>query len=370
MAQLLLVGLVASLGLAACSDAGHVPAAPAGTPNDAARAFALVSVAQYDAVIAAEDAKARGVHPSEAGASAGAAAAVLTALYGQEASFIAAQLAVDARELPTLPSERHADFAAGVAVGRSIAAAVLARAATDGSTAAWTGTVPQGPGFWSPATPTTVPQTPRWGEVRPWLMTAGDQFRPAPPPEFGSPEFLAAVAEVRRYSDERTPEQLRIAQFWNSGYGAGGPAGYFGTLAAQLATRQHLDERRAARVLAVLHMAIMDASIACYDAKYFYWVLRPHQADPAITTPVGRPNFPAYPSAHSCLSSAAAGVLAGYFPAEADALHAMVREAGASRVYAGLHYSFDVTAGQALGYAVAELALRLAPNGHRPIALD
>ena len=98
---------------------------------------------------------------------------------------------------------------------------------------------------------------------------------------------------MRRYSDERTPEQLRIAQFWNSGYGPGGPAGYFGTLAAQLATRQHLDERRAARVLAVLHMAIMDASIACYDAKYHYWLLRPYQADPAITTPVGRPNFPA-----------------------------------------------------------------------------
>jgi membrane-associated phospholipid phosphatase len=206
--------------------------------------------------------------------------------------------------------------------------------------------------------------------VRPGLMTSGDQFRPAPPPAFGSPEFLAALAEVRHYSDARTAEQLRIAQFWNSGYGPGGPAGFFGTLAAALTTGQNLDERRAARVLAVMHMAIMDASIGCYEAKYFYWYIRPYQADAAITTPVGRPNFPAYPSAHSCLSSAAAGVLAGYFPSAAEELRAMVQEAGMSRLYAGLHFDFDIAAGQQLGYSVAELALRLAPDGHQPIALD
>ena len=45
-------------------------------------------------------------------------------------------------------------------------------------------------------------------------------------------------------------------------------------------------------------------------------------------------------------------------------------EAGVSRLYAGLHFRFDVTAGQELGFAVAELALRLAPTGHQPIPLD
>ena len=134
--------------------------------------------------------------------------------------------------------------------------------------------------------------------------------------------------------------------------------------------RIHLDERKTARLLAVMHMAIMDASIACYEAKYLYWYVRPHQADLGITIPVNRPNFPAYPSAHSCLSAAAAGVLAAQFPSEARRLHAMVAEAGVSRLYAGLHFRFDVTAGQELGYAVAELALRLAPAGHRAIALD
>jgi membrane-associated phospholipid phosphatase len=85
---------------------------------------------------------------------------------------------------------------------------------------------------------------------------------------------------------------------------------------------------------------------------------------------VSRPNFPSYPSAHSCLSAAAAGVLAGFFPAVRGELDAMVEEAGMSRIYAGLHFRFEVTAGQRLGYAVAELALRLAPHGHRPIPLD
>lgn len=401
-----LAGLVALLGVAACTDPGPLPTSPGTLPgsasadadpaaadrvisaarwnlltreivgrrgggsNQAARLFALVSVAQYNAVIDAEAVKGLGVRPSASGAAAAAAATVLAARYPAERAFVEDQLAADAAYLATLPTERRADFAAGAALGRAVAAAVLAHAATDGSDAAWTGTIPVGPGYWTSAPPNAPPQEPLWGGIRPWLLASADQFRPAPPPAFGSPEFLEALAEVRHISDTRTPEQLAIARFWASGYGPGGPAGFFGTVAAELATRRHLGERKTARLLAVVHMAIMDASIGCYDAKYAYWYIRPHQADPAITVPVNRPNFPAYPSAHSCLSAAAAGVLAGFFPSEADEVHAMVEEAGVSRIYAGLHFRFDITAGQELGFAVAELALRLAPNGHRPIPLD
>ena len=161
-----------------------------------------------------------------------------------------------------------------------------------------------------------------------------------------------------------------LRSFWATGYGAGGPAGWFGNVATSLAARQNLDERRTARLLAVLHMAVMDASIGCYEAKYSYWYARPYQFDPAIMVPVTRPNFPSYPSAHSCLSSAAAGVLSSFFPSAADELDAMVEEAGISRIYAGLHFRFDITAGQTLGFAVADLALRMAPKGHEPIPLD
>jgi hypothetical protein len=338
-----------------------------GNSNAAARTFALVSVAQYDAVIAAEEAKEGGLHPSEAGASAAASAAVLASLYSAEQTFLTEQLAADAAYFPSLPSERDAEWAAGVEVGRAVAAAVLAYGATDGSKVAWAGTVPVGPGYWRP---TGTPQDANWGAVRPWTMASGDEFRSAPPPPFGSPEYVTDLAEVHALSDAPTAEQLRIAKFWATEYGPGGPAGYFGTLATELAAGEHMDERRAARMLAVLHTAIMDASIGCYDSKYFYWYVRPYQADATVKTWVTRPNFPSYPSAHSCLSAAAAGVLRGFFPSASDELQAMVEEAGVSRIYAGLHFRFDVTAGQRLGAAVAEEALRAAPEGHRPIPLD
>lgn len=338
-----------------------------GSSNAAARTYALLSVAQYNAVIAAEEAKDRGTHPSEAGAAAAASAAILASLYPAEQSFLTEQLAADAAYFSTLPSERDADWAAGVDVGRTVAAAVLAYGATDGSKVAWTGTVPVGPGYWRP---TGAPQDANWGAVRPWTMTSGDEFRSAPPPDFGSPAYVADLAVVHALSDAPTADELRIARFWASEYGPGGPAGYFGTLAAGLAADAHLDERKASRMLAVLHTAIMDASIGCYESKYFYWYIRPYQADPTVKTWVTRPNFPAYPSAHSCLSAAAAGVLAGFFPTASEDLQGMVAEAGVSRIYGGLHFGFDVDAGKLLGDAVAAQALDRAPNGHRAILLD
>lgn len=339
-------------------------------PLGTARTYALVSVAQYNAVIAAGDGKDRGLNPSEAGAASAAAATVLRAIYPMEAATIDAQLAADAVLIPRLPSERSADYAAGIIVGEQAAAAVLARAATDGSDAVWIGTIPVGPGFWLNGPPPLQPVGPLWGEVRPWVLASGDQFRPAPPPAFGSPEFLAALAQVRHYTDNLTPEQLEIARFWQGGSGPGGPMGYFGAVATDLAAAQNMSERAATRMFAVMYMALMDASIGCWDAKYAYWYIRPHQADPGIATPVGRPNFPAYPSAHSCLSAAAVGVLRDFFPAAAADLNADVEEAGVARFYAGLHYHFDVSAGQELGFAVARVALENAPRGQRAIRLD
>ena len=339
-----------------------------GSSNVAARTFALVSVAQYNAVVAAREAKDGGVHPSLAGAAAGAAATVLAGLYSAEQSFVDAQLASDAAYFAMLPSERASDVDAGVAIGRAVGAKVLAYGAVDGSKIAWTGTVPVGSGYWIPIS--MPPQDANWGGVRPWTLRSADQFRPVPPPVFGSADYLAGLSEVRYYSDTRTPEQLAIARYWATGYGAGGPAGFFGSVGAAFAAREHLNESQASRMFAVLHMAIMDASIGCFEAKYVYWSIRPYQADPAITVPVTRPNFPSYPSAHSCLSSAAGGVLARYFPSEKDSLNAMVDEAGMSRIYAGLHYRFDITAGQKLGHSVARFVMRHAPKEHQPIPLD
>ncbi|MEO8335404.1 MAG: vanadium-dependent haloperoxidase [bacterium] len=339
-------------------------------PLGIARTFGLVSVGQYNAAVAASAATQTGAAQSEAGAAAGAAATILAGVYPLEQTAIDAQLAADAVRVSAVASGCGAQFTAGVAAGRVVGAAVLARAAADGSNAVWTGTVPAGPGMWVAAPPPAQPLSPSWGLARPWLMTSGNQFRPAAPPAFGSAAFVSALTEVRQFSDTRTAEQLRIAQVWGAVVATSGPSGYWSQQGLSLAVAAQLDEMDTARMLAMLHMAGMDASIGCWDAKYAFWYIRPYQSDVAITTPVGRPNFPSYPSAHSCLSAAYGGVLAGLFPSATSTLQAQVDEAGVSRIYAGLHYRFDVTAGQDLGSAVAKLALAKAPVRDVAISLQ
>jgi membrane-associated phospholipid phosphatase len=110
-------------------------------------------------------------------------------------------------------------------------------------------------------------------------------------------------------------------------------------------------------VFAVVHAAQFDAQLTCFESKYHYFVLRPNQAEPLITLVIGQPNYPAYPSGHACISSSAARVLAHFFPDHAAELADLVEEAGVSRIYAGIHYRFDLDAGQALGRAVADWAI-------------
>jgi hypothetical protein len=103
-----------------------------------------------------------------------------------------------------------------------------------------------------------------------------------------------------------------------------------------------------------MHAAIFDAMIACFEAKYFYWTLRPHQANPAITTTFAVPNYPAYPSGHGSVSGASARVLEHFFPARTAELTALVDDAAMSRIYAGIHYRFDMTSARDLSRAVAD----------------
>ena len=182
--------------------------------NAALRQFAYLSLAQYNAVVAAdgsedneesEGPRHRSPHPSAQAAVAGASAAVLTYLYPDEQGFLDEQVHAQA--------SGTGDVAAGEALGRAVGAQVIASARTDRFDAVWTGTVPVCPGCWHSNSPGLPPLLPLMGEMRPFFMTTGHQFRPAPPPAFGSPEFLAALAEVRHISDTRTDEQVRIAKF-------------------------------------------------------------------------------------------------------------------------------------------------------------
>ena len=341
-----------------------------GKPNQQAtlRAFTYLSLAQYDAVIAAEDGKQGAMHPSARGAVAGASAVILEYLFPGDTPAFEAEVQAQ-RTAPRHPGEARTDFDAGEVIGRAVGAAVVAAARTDGFNAPWSGTVPTGPGLWfSSAQPPAPPLLPMLGQMRTFFMTSGSQFRPGPPPAFGSPEYLAALAEVRTFSDTRTSDQLAIARYW-AGTTGSLVAGFWNAEIAELVVTHHFNERRAAHAFALVNMAIMDANIACHDAKYVYWMIRPSQADPAITTPIGLPNHPSYPSNHACDSGAAAYVLGALFPDQAARLAAMAIEAAESRLYAGIHYRFDTDAGLVIARQVADLALSSDVRGHRPFAL-
>jgi membrane-associated phospholipid phosphatase len=241
--------------------------------------------------------------------------------------------------------------------GEAAGERAVGRMRSDGFDATWTGTVPVGPGYWySALTPPRPPLLPLLGKARTFYMTSGDQFRPAPPPAFGSAEFKTALAEVRRFSDTRTAEQQKIAEKWAMATGSL-VAGYWNEVTAGLVKGAELNEREAAHAFALATTAAWDANVACHDAKYTYWMIRPSEADAGIKTAIGLPNHPSYPSNHSCLSGAVAIVLGELFPAQREPLWASAIEASESRVYAGLHYRFDLEAGLGIAKSVAGLAI-------------
>jgi hypothetical protein len=197
--------------------------------------------------------------------------------------------------------------------------------------------------------------------ARAWLLDSAAQFRPGPPPAYGSPAFQAALDEVRRVARERTPEQTAIAQRWNSG----DPWPRWNEVASDAISRHHLTEVDAARVLAVLNIAASDAIIACFDAKYHYWSIRPSQADTtiALADSVDLPNFPSYPSGHACSAGAFDGVLGHYFPQDRREFTRIAEEQAMSRLYGGIHYRLDNDGGLALGRVVARHAVERESHG-------
>jgi membrane-associated phospholipid phosphatase len=112
---------------------------------------------------------------------------------------------------------------------------------------------------------------------------------------------------------------------------------------------------RVARIYALLGATQYDAFIASQDGKFTYWYIRPSQLDPTITPLIPVPIFPSYPSYHSTFSSSRAEILAYLFPTRADFIRGVGKEAGDSRIWAGIHYPMDNVAGVNLGRSVAEV---------------
>ncbi|MDF1503272.1 vanadium-dependent haloperoxidase [Roseisolibacter sp. H3M3-2] len=333
----------------------------------AVRNFATLNLAQYQAVLAA-DAASHGRRPaSRRAAEAAAAAGALAYLYPGEGPALEAQVAAQVAT-PGWLEPGAPDVEAGLAAGRAAAEAIVARARTDGFYDPFTGTVPTGPGKWySMSVPPAPPGGAGFVGARTFFLASPSQFRPAAPPAFDSPAFATALAEVRQITDARTAEQDSLSRYWALPPGTIGLAGWWNREASELAAAHRFDERRAAQLLALSGAAAYDALIACNDAKYTYWLLRPSQADPAIKLAIALPNFPSYPSNTACISAAEAAVIGARVPSERHRLDALAEQAAASRIYAGIHFRFDGEAGLEIGRRVAREALAVPGGRYEPL---
>jgi hypothetical protein len=194
------------------------------------------------------------------------------------------------------------------------------------------------------------------------LMTPADVIanRPVPPPSTNSPEFLAELQEVKRYSKNASRREMEIVSYWADGVGTYTPPGHWNAIAVDAFVNENFSEVRWARNMALLNITMMDAAISCWDAKYFYFNPRPSQMDSSIKTLTGVPNFPAYVSGHSTFSAAAATFLSHVLPDRAADFDAMAKEASLSRLYGAIHYRSDCDNGLTLGNTVGNFAVQRA----------
>src|SRR5437667_3447333 len=348
------------------------------------RVYAYVALAMYDATIATWESKyfydrrrpsewdhnlptalavqTRPSYPSEHTVAAQAAATVLAHfLPAEAASFNAmAEQAGWSRVLAGVqfPSDHYA----GKALGQRVAEQVIAQADTDGSASPWTGTVPTGPCKWIGTNPGNVTGA-NWRSL---LLTSPGQFRPPAPPDCTSPEVQAQLAEVRNFPRAAPGTAVTFPFRYKAFYWAGpeGTNTWPYRYADKWISEDRLDQNppRVARIYALIAAVQFDAFIASQDGKFAYWYIRPHQLDPAIVPLFPVPNHPSYPSNHSTYSAARAEVLAYLFPTRADFIRAVGKEAGDSRIWAGIHYQMDNVAGVQLGKSVAQVFISRAQS--------
>jgi len=157
-------------------------------------------------------------YPSEHAAAAGAAAEVLSYVFPDRASLFSTYAEEATRSRLLAGVSYPSDIAAGLEIGRRLAAKVIERGKADGSDAQWTGSVPVGPGKWTGTNP-VLPMTATW---KPWVLASPSEFRPAPPSAHDSRERAAEVAELKAYP--RTPKTNADAFFWE--YAVGGLRNY------------------------------------------------------------------------------------------------------------------------------------------------
>jgi len=265
------------------------------------------------------------------------------------------------------------DLAQAREVGRRAAADAISRALDDGGDAIWNPAdrPAVAPSMWRAAPPLNLhnPTEPLARKWRTWVLADDTEVEvppPPPPPPFGSERYWKEASEVLEVSRALTAEQKRIADEWNLDQGSVTPPGVWNRKAMSLITRHGMGTAAAARVLAALNVAMSDALVACWQAKFKHWTVRPvnvirDKLDAHFVPYLLTPPFPGYVSGHAATSGAAAEVLAAFFPEYAADVQASADEAAMSRLYGGIHFRSDNDEGLRLG---REVGRRVAKRSH------
>ncbi len=367
------------------------PAFPFAHPPYASRALAYLSVAQFDGLVTAwhykylynraapyqQDASITYAfepntipsYPSEGAVLARISKRVLSAMFPLEVEYLQKMEDEHLESILLSGGNVPSDVTAGVAIADSLAQVALERASNDGmknaqankavsdsiKAAAFERFGWQWDNLELPTRP--VGLTPLFGKVRMWNVDSVENVRPIPPPALDSEVFLKDITILKDHADNMTEEKRKIANFWQDGLGTYTPPGHWNRFANGFIVESKMNPLRSARTLAYLNMAIMDAGISCWDAKYYYHYPRPIQIINGFKTIAGTPNFPSYTSGHSVFSAAGAEVLAHFFPEKASLVRGWAEEAAISRVYGGIHWTFDATIGTDQGKKVAQFTI-------------
>jgi hypothetical protein len=367
------------------------------SPPIASRSLAILHVAIYDAV----NGIARTHEPylvqsavsasasREAAASAAAHAALLNLFPARTSSFDALDVAILAA-IPDGPRK-----AAGIVWGGLVANLILSARVNDGSNTIVSPPGGSPPGVWVPTPPAFLPYLlPQWGFVIPFGMTSSPQFRPPGPPSLDSQRYASDYNEVKELGaaigSTRTPDQTEIALFWADGAATETPPGHWNSIAQIIAAAHGNTLEENARLFALLNIAMADAAICAWDAKYTFDFWRPVTAI-AFAEPefnwmsfIVTPPFPDYVSGHSTFSGAAATVLPLFYGTQdlpfttgSDFLPGVHRsfatcldaaeEAAVSRIYGGIHFRSASEDGLQAGISIGGWTVThyLQPKGNR-----
>jgi len=369
------------------------PTFPFANPPYAARAYAYLSAATYDALVSAWYYKSlynrpapykvdAGIqvlipasdlpsYPSEDAVVIGVSVEILKLLFPGDQDYIQQKAEEHRRARILSGANVRSDLEAGEALGKSVAGKFVTRARGDragaavGTPAVWAqmenAAIARGEIPWiSQESPKRPGMLPLFGRVRTWLfdsLTMVTSIRPSAPPSTSSAQFKKELEEIYQFSKNPSKEQIRITHFWADGLSTYTPPGHWNAIAAQDFVGERFSEVRWARNMGLLNMSLMDAAIACWDAKYEYFNPRPSQMDPRIKTVAGLPNFPSYISGHSTFSAAAATILGHIIKNKASAYNAMAQEASLSRMYGAIHYRSDCEKGLETGRKVGDFAI-------------